>query len=119
MLRLYCALRGIGGIKFNDDEINLIIQLITSRPPPTPAGIRFVSLGLCMLIACPTLISQSVHEVKGIEWVQWLIKEESYFESKSGVAASFGEMLLLMAILHFHSNQEIRCRQYQNWYAQR
>lgn len=36
--------------------------------------------------------------------MQWLIKEEAYFESNSGVCASFGEMLLLMAI-HFHSNQ--------------
>lgn len=57
-----------------------------------------------MLIACPSLISQPSLEIKGIEWVQWLIKEESYFESNSGINASFGEMLLLMAI-HFHSNQ--------------
>lgn len=57
-----------------------------------------------MLIACPTLITQQSLEAKGIEWVQWLIKEEAYFESNSGVSASFGEMLLLMAI-HFHSNQ--------------
>ncbi|KAG4078401.1 hypothetical protein HA402_013112 [Bradysia odoriphaga] len=104
LLRLYCALRGIAGIKFNDDEIHLLVQLITSKPPPTSAGIRFVSLGLCMLIACPTLITQQSLEAKGIEWVQWLIKGEAYFESNSGVAASFGEMLLLMAI-HFHSNQ--------------
>lgn len=80
------------------------MQLVTSKPPPTPSGIRFVSLGLCMLIACPSLILQTSLEAKGIEWVQWLIKEEAYFERKSGVAASFGEMLLLMAI-HFHSNQ--------------
>ena len=33
-----------------------------------------------------------------------MVKEEAYFESASGVTASFGEMLLLMAI-HFHSNQ--------------
>lgn len=57
-----------------------------------------------MLIACPSLISQPALEAKGIEWVQWMIKEEAYFESNSGVTASFGEMLLLMAI-HFHSNQ--------------
>lgn len=57
-----------------------------------------------MLIACPSLISQPALEAKGIEWVQWMIKEEAYFEANSGVAASFGEMLLLMAI-HFHSNQ--------------
>lgn len=104
LLRLYCALKGIAGIKFNDDEIHLLVQLITSRPSPTTAGIRFVSLGLCMLIACPSLIAQPASEANGIEWVQWLIKEETYFESNTGVVASFGEMLLLMAI-HFHSNQ--------------
>lgn len=53
-----------------------------------------------MLIACPSLIAQPSQEAKSIEWVQWLIKEETYFDSGS----SFGEMLLLMAI-HFHSNQ--------------
>lgn len=91
--------------RFNDDEVSLILQLITSkRPPPTPSGIRFVSIGLCTLIACPSLIMQSAQEAKGIAWVQWLITEEAYFESSSGVCASFGEMLLLMAI-HFHSNQ--------------
>lgn len=90
--------------RFNDDEVSLILQLVTSKPPPTPSGIRFVSLGLCMLIACPSLIMQPAQEGKGIEWVQWLIKEEAYFESNKGGSASFGEMLLLMAI-HFHSNQ--------------
>ncbi|XP_015117124.1 integrator complex subunit 2 [Diachasma alloeum] len=104
LLRLYCALRGIGGIKFQDDEVPMIVQLLTSHPPPSPAGVRFVSLGLCMLIACPSLIGHHNLEKKSIEWVQWLVREEAYFESASGVTASFGEMLLLMAI-HFHSNQ--------------
>ncbi|XP_054258735.1 integrator complex subunit 2 [Macrosteles quadrilineatus] len=104
LLRLYCALRGIAGTKFQEEEISLIVQLVTSHPPPTPAGVRFVSLGLCMLIACPSLIAQHEHETKCIEWVRWLVREEAYFESASGVTASFGEMLLLMAI-HFHSNQ--------------
>lgn len=80
------------------------MQLITSKPPPTPAGIRFVSLGLCMLIACPSLISQPALETRGIEWIQNLIKDEAYFQSVSDVSASFGETLLLIAI-HFHSNQ--------------
>ncbi|XP_066261717.1 integrator complex subunit 2 [Euwallacea similis] len=104
LLRLYCALRGIAAIKFQDEEVNLIVQLLTSHPNPTPAGVRFVSIGLCMLIACPSLLSQTDHERRSIEWVQWLVKEEAYFESASGVTASFGEMLLLMAI-HFHSQQ--------------
>lgn len=104
LLRLYCALRGIGSIKFQDDEIYSIVQLITLHPNPSAAGVRFVSIGLCMLIACSSLIALQEHERKCIEWVQWLVREEVYFESGSGVSASFGEMLLLMAI-HFHSNQ--------------
>lgn len=104
LLRLYCALRGIGGIKFQDEEVVMIVKLLTSHPPPSPAGVRFVSLGLCMLIACPSLIGHHNLEKPSIEWVQWLVREEAYFESASGVSASFGEMLLLMAI-HFHSNQ--------------
>lgn len=104
LLRLYCALRGIAGIKFQEEEVSLIVQLVTSHPPPSPSGVRFVSLGLCMLIACPSLIALKEHETKCIEWVQWLVHEEAYFESASSVTASFGEMLLLMAI-HFHSNQ--------------
>lgn len=80
LLRLYCALRGIAGLKFNDEEIVPLLSLVTSKPPPTPAGIHFVSLGLCMLIACPSLISQTQLEVKSVEWIQWLMKEEAYFE---------------------------------------
>ncbi|KAL1132582.1 hypothetical protein AAG570_010534 [Ranatra chinensis] len=102
LLRLYCALRGIAGIKLQEEEISLLVQLVTSHPPTTTAGVRFVSLGLCMIIACPSLIGN--HEAKCIEWVQWLVREEAYLESCSGVSSSFGEMLLLMAI-HFHSNQ--------------
>ncbi|XP_077292216.1 integrator complex subunit 2 [Arctopsyche grandis] len=104
LLRLYCAFRGIAGIKFHDEEVASLIRLVTSKPSPTPAGVRFVSLSLCMIIACPTLIAAQEHDKKAIDWIQWLVKEEAYFESASGVTASFGEMLLLMAI-HFHSNQ--------------
>lgn len=80
LLRLYCALRGIAGLKFNDEEIVSLLNLVTSKPPPTPKGISFVSLGLCMLIACPSLISQPALETKAIGWMQWLMKEEAYFE---------------------------------------
>ncbi|XP_052756874.1 integrator complex subunit 2 [Galleria mellonella] len=104
LLRLYCALRGIAGIKFQDDEVAGLLRLVTQKPPPTPAGVRFVSLSLCMILACPSLMAAPEHEKRAIEWVQWLVKEEAYFESNSGVTASFGEMLLLIAI-HFHSGQ--------------
>lgn len=58
LIRLYCALRGIAGLKFNDEEITSLLNLVTSKPPPTPKGIHYISLGLCTLIACPSLISQ-------------------------------------------------------------
>lgn len=66
--------------RFGDDELILLVKLVTSKPPATPVGVRFVSLSLCMLIACPSLLSQSNLEAKGVEWVQWLLKEEAYFE---------------------------------------
>lgn len=104
LLRLFCALRGIAALKFTEDEIVVLMQLLTSHPPPSAAGIRFVSLGLCMLLACPSLVSSQEHERQATQWIRWLMKEESYFGRTSGVNASFGEMLLLIAI-HFHSNQ--------------
>ncbi|XP_053950105.1 integrator complex subunit 2 [Anastrepha ludens] len=104
LMRLYCALRGIAGLKFNDDEVNVLTQLVTSRPQPTQSGLRFVSLALCMLIACPSLVSTTALENKSVEWLQWLIKEDKFFGKKSDTSASLGEMLLLLAI-HFHSNQ--------------
>lgn len=70
--------------RFQDDEITALVQLLTSRPPPTPAGVRFVSLALCMLIACPSLIATPEHEKKSIAWVHWLVKGEKYFERYEG-----------------------------------
>lgn len=42
--------------RFSEEEVKLLLKLITSNPPYTPSGVRFVSLGLCMLLACPYLI---------------------------------------------------------------
>ncbi|KAG7159541.1 Integrator complex subunit 2-like, partial [Homarus americanus] len=87
-----------------DKEIGLLLQLVTCHPPPSAAGVRFVSTGLCMLIACPSLISSQENERRASEWIKWLVKEEAYFAGASGVSSSFGAMLLLMAI-HFHVQQ--------------
>lgn len=100
MIRFYCALYGIANIKFQDEEVLHIVQLITSHPPVSSASVRFLSLGLCMLVACPSLLSIKEHEAKCIQWLKWLIHEDGYFKNKT----SFGQMLILMAI-HFHSNQ--------------
>nr|XP_033778684.1 integrator complex subunit 2 isoform X2 [Geotrypetes seraphini]XP_033778686.1 integrator complex subunit 2 isoform X2 [Geotrypetes seraphini]XP_033778687.1 integrator complex subunit 2 isoform X2 [Geotrypetes seraphini] len=104
LLRLYCALMGIAGLKPTDEEAEQVLQLMTSRPPATPAGVRFVSLSFCMLLAFSTLVSTPEQEQLMVVWLSWMIKEEAYFESTAGVSASFGEMLLLVA-MYFHSNQ--------------
>ncbi|XP_045601514.2 integrator complex subunit 2 isoform X1 [Procambarus clarkii] len=105
LLRLYCALKSLANLKFSEDkEIGLLLQLVTCHPPPSAAGVRFVSTGLCMLIACPSLISSQENERRASEWIKWLVKEEAYFAGASGVSSSFGAMLLLMAI-HFHVQQ--------------
>uniref|UniRef100_A0A674NUX4 Integrator complex subunit 2 n=1 Tax=Takifugu rubripes TaxID=31033 RepID=A0A674NUX4_TAKRU len=104
LLRLYCALMGIAGLRPTDEEAEQLLQLMTSRPPATPAGVRFVSLSFCKLLAFPHLVSTPEQEQLMVMWLSWMIKEEEYFESAAGVAASFGEMLLLVA-MYFHSNQ--------------
>lgn len=62
-------LQGIAGMKLYDEESVLLLQLITCRPPPTEAGLRFVALGLCMLMACPSLIALPEQEQRGFQWV--------------------------------------------------
>ena len=42
-------------------------------------------------------------EQMAIRWIRWLSKEEIHYETVSGMHASFGEILLLIAI-HFHGN---------------
>lgn len=39
-----------------DEEAEQLLQLMTSRPPATPAGVRFVSLSFCKLLAFPHLV---------------------------------------------------------------
>ncbi|KAJ8044197.1 Integrator complex subunit 2 [Holothuria leucospilota] len=102
IMRLFCALKGMAGLKFQPEEIHHLSRLLTSHPPPTAGGIRFINMSLCMLLACPSLVSVDGQIV--LDWINWLVAEGPEFERKSGVSASFSEMLLLMAI-HFHSNQ--------------
>ena len=52
-----------------------------------------------MLIACNSIIATSTNEKRTVSWIKSLVEQEDYSSASS---ASFGEMLLLMAI-HFHS----------------
>ena len=38
LLRLFTALRGIAGMKFTEEEVKLLISLITKKPPPSKLG---------------------------------------------------------------------------------
>merc|ERR1719431_2245210 len=86
-------------MKFTEEEVGLLVSLITRRPPASPAGVRLVSLGLSMLIACNSLIAQPGLERIATDWIRWLVEGEAYTETQS-----YGEMLLRTAI-HFHAGQ--------------
>ncbi|CAG7720553.1 unnamed protein product [Allacma fusca] len=102
LLRLICALKGIAAFKFTDEEVDDLVNLVTLKAPDYGPGHRFVTLGICTLLACPSMVSLLEHEKIIIEWIRSLIREDSHTSGKGN--SSYGEILLLMAI-HFHSNQ--------------
>ena len=56
LLKLYCALKNLAGMKFTHEEAEALLTLITCHAPPTAAGVRFLVVGLCTLLACPQII---------------------------------------------------------------
>lgn len=94
LLRLFSALK-VAGMKFSDEENQTLLQVITSRCKPTPAGVRFICLSVSMLLACPNLIATQEFERQALEYLRYLVSQ-----AHEGVA----ELLLLVAI-HFHANQ--------------
>lgn len=108
-LRLYCALRGIGSLKLNNEESETLLKLITCRPFVDQISVNFATTGVCTLLACPTVISNQRDERKAAEWLRWLIKDSNYSHSSysSHGKSSISELLLLIAI-HFQNNQNSR-----------
>uniref|UniRef100_A0A8K9WXX6 Integrator complex subunit 2 n=1 Tax=Oncorhynchus mykiss TaxID=8022 RepID=A0A8K9WXX6_ONCMY len=93
LLRLYCALMGIAGLRPTDEEAEQLLQLMISRPPATPARVRFVSLSFYAFSAAGLNLSP----------LYFSLSLSLSVYSAAGVAASFTEMLLLVA-MYFHSN---------------
>ena len=104
LIRLYCAMKAIAGVKFSTEESKHLLLLITCFPPLTPAGIKFVSLALGMLLACPSLINSEEDEKKVISWVKWLAVKCNEIEGVGSEGCSFAEQLLLTAI-HLHGDR--------------
>ena len=72
----------------SDEEVTSLLEMITCKPPVTAAGVKFVSLGLCVLIACNSLTANPDNEKIAIEWIQWLVLEESHFERATGTSSN-------------------------------
>ncbi|EDV29323.1 uncharacterized protein TRIADDRAFT_18353 [Trichoplax adhaerens] len=104
ILRVYCAVKGFAGLKFDRQECRALLRLITLQPPANAAGVRFLVLGLCTILACPVVTESSEFENIILRWLQSLVHQSKFYESISGVHASFGETLLLVAI-HFLNSQ--------------
>ena len=56
LLRLYCAIKRLAGMKLNQQESETLLRLVTCHPPPTAAGVRFVVVGLCTLLVCTNIM---------------------------------------------------------------
>ncbi|PVD31271.1 hypothetical protein C0Q70_06683 [Pomacea canaliculata] len=104
LIRLYAALKGLATLKYSDEEMAYLLQLLTCHPPLSSAGKYFVSLAVCMLIANPLLLSGMDEEQKMINWICWLMSTENTNSKEGSSTTLFGEILFLVA-LHFHSNQ--------------
>lgn len=42
--------------RLNEEETSLLLSLITVQPPYSAAGVRFVCLALCVVLACPYML---------------------------------------------------------------
>lgn len=105
-LRLFCALRGIGSLKLNQEESEILLRLVTCKPPVDQTSVNFATTGVCTLLACSALIVNQKEERRAAEWLKWLIKESNYNDNRysSHGKCSISELLLLIAI-HFQNNQ--------------
>lgn len=105
-LRFYCALRGIGSLKFNSEESDTLLRLVTCKLPVNQTSVNFATTGVCTLLVCSSLIGCQREEKRESDWLKWLIKESNYSDNRySGHGrCSISELLLLIAI-HFQNNQ--------------
>lgn len=68
--------------RFQEEEITSLMSLATCYPPSTPEGVRFVTISLCIMICCNTLLASSENEAKCVQWLKRLAGSESPFFGK-------------------------------------
>lgn len=105
-LKFFCALRGIGMLKIDNDESETILNVITAKPPASQMSVKFATVGVCTLLVCSSVINNQKEEKRAADWLKWLIKESNYSDTSycSHNGCSISELLLLIAI-HFQNNQ--------------
>lgn len=108
LLHCCCALKIQAQMYLTSEETAAILNLIVCTCPPfSPAGVQFVEVSLCVLLACPFLVSIEECEQAVVRWFQWLVERLPDFEQACQGQCSYGEMLLLMAI-HLQENQLVQ-----------
>eukprot|EP00731_Ephydatia_muelleri_P025979 Em0018g79a len=108
LLHCCCALKVQAQMYLTSEETAAILNLIACTCPPfSLAGVQFVEVSLCVLLACPFLISIEECERAVVRWFQWLVERLPDFEQACQGQCSYGEMLLLMAI-HLQENQLVQ-----------
>lgn len=107
VLRMFCALRGIGGMKINDQESIDLLRLITIRLPANQTCANFAITGMCTLLACSSIIVNQKDEKLAANWLKWCIHDSGYNKYSTQGKCSISDLFLLIAIL-FQNNQNAR-----------
>jgi integrator complex subunit 2 len=107
LLHVCCGLKIQVHLYLTNEESSALLNLITCTCPPfSSAGVRFIQVGLCLLLSCPFLINSTEGESAVVRWLNWILSNLPQFESVlSPVGGSgYGEMLLLI-IIHLQEKQ--------------
>lgn len=106
ILRLFCALRGVGMLKLNHEESEIILQLITSRLTASQTSVNFVTTGVCTILVCSSLVTNPRDEKRASEWLKWIISEQSgYTNYKPNLGTKSISDLLHLIGINYQQNQ--------------
>lgn len=105
LLQVCCALKTQTQMYLKEEEAAAILShIICTCPPFSTAGVRFIEVTLCVMLACPFLISIDGCENAVVRWFQWLLEKLTDFDQACGSHCSYGELLLLVSI-HLREKQ--------------
>lgn len=78
-LFMYKFVNMLSSIRFQEEEIFSLVSLITCFPPSTPEGVRFATMGLCLMVCCYNLLTKPINKNKCVQWLKLAASDSSIF----------------------------------------